>query len=151
DELVRQAQIDSLTGLANRRHFDAELDRLLQEESPGHLALLVLDLDNFKGVNDTLGHAAGDVLLQTVATRLVNSVRLGDLVARLGGDEFVIVLPRLRDSSDATRVMEAVQLALDVPVIAGGWTLTASASIGLAVAPGDGTTVRQLLRTADEA
>jgi diguanylate cyclase (GGDEF)-like protein len=151
DELFRQARLDPLTGVANRRHFDSELHRILHDSVGDHTGVLLIDLDNFKGINDSLGHDAGDALLQTVAARLQGVVRSGDVVARYGGDEFVLILPRLRNASDAARVMNDIQRALDVPVTVQGWTLPASASIGVAVSPIDGDTSRELLRAADAA
>jgi diguanylate cyclase (GGDEF)-like protein len=149
DELVRQARLDPLTNVANRRSFDTELDRVLDDRRNDHVGVLLIDLDNFKGINDTLGHGAGDELLQTVASRLTNAVRADDTVARFGGDEFVIVLPALRQPPDAARIMDEIQRALDTPVTIRGWTVPASASIGVAVSPDDGRNASDLLRAAD--
>jgi diguanylate cyclase (GGDEF)-like protein len=98
-ELATLAARDSLTGLANRRAFEIELARHFQPT--GLLALLLVDPDNFKGVNDNLGHHAGDAVLQVAAERMMSCIRGGDTVARLGGDEFAILLPNITDVTDA--------------------------------------------------
>jgi diguanylate cyclase (GGDEF)-like protein len=142
---------DSLTGLPNRAFFRQHLDlELRQAERRGGrgLALLCVDLDNFKAVNDTLGHPVGDELLRAVAIRLGASV--GDaMVARLGGDEFIIILSR-RDAHEAAGAISARLIAaLAEPFQVGGHELTAGASIGIAMAPGDGQDADTLLKHAD--
>ena len=148
--LRRQAATDALTGLANRVAFLDRVDRDLHHPDPARRpALLFLDLDGFKAVNDSLGHAAGDDLLVAVAGRLASCVRDGDLVARLGGDEFAVLL-RAAAAADAEQVAERLRVALTEPVTLGGRTVDARASIGGAVAePGD--TVAVLLHRADTA
>ncbi len=148
--LRRQATTDALTGLANRAAFFDCVDLDLQDPDPSRRpALLFLDLDGFKAVNDNLGHAAGDDLLVAVARRLASCVRDGDVVARLGGDEFAVLL-RAAGAVDAERVAERLRLALTEPVSLGGRAVDARASIGGAVAePGD--TVAVLLHRADTA
>jgi diguanylate cyclase (GGDEF)-like protein len=148
--LRRQAATDPLTSLANRAAF---LDRVhldLQVPDPRRRpALLFLDLDGFKAINDSLGHAAGDDLLVAVAGRLASCVRDGDVVARLGGDEFAVLL-RAAGAVDAERVANRLRVALAEPVSLGGRAVDAQASIGGAVAePGD--TVAVLLHRADTA
>ena len=148
--LRRQAATDALTGLANRASF---LDRvaleLQDDDASRRPALLFLDLDGFKAVNDGLGHAAGDDLLVAVAGRLASCVRDGDVVARLGGDEFAVLL-RAAGAVDAERVADRLRLALDEPVSLSGRAVDARASIGGAVSqPGD--TVAVLLHRADTA
>ncbi|WP_305787202.1 putative bifunctional diguanylate cyclase/phosphodiesterase [Symbioplanes lichenis] len=128
-QLREQAATDALTRLANRDRFNAELDLLRDEE---HTVLLI-DLDDFKTVNDTMGHAAGDALLVAVAARLRTTVRSSDLVARLGGDEFAIVMPRT-GAEDAGHVATNLLLALAQPIPVQQHSLVARASIGVAAA-----------------
>ena len=116
------------------------------------VALLFLDLDGFKAVNDALGHSAGDELLQVVADRLRGRLRRGDLLARLGGDEFLVGLPSLDPATaraEAEQVAAALQAALLEPVPLGGTTVQVSASIGASVHPEDGAEFGPLLHTAD--
>jgi diguanylate cyclase (GGDEF)-like protein len=145
--LRHQALFDGLTGLANRTHFHEEVTATLAAATPGTVSLLLIDLDGFKGVNDTLGHAAGDALLKGVAAKLSASVRGCDLVARLGGDEFAVLL---RDcaADDADNTSRRILAALTEPVAVGDAEICANASIGVACAePGDD--VESLLRDAD--
>jgi len=153
EHLLHLAQYDALTDLPNRVLL---LDRLaqlakatLREQFKG--AVLFLDLDRFKEVNDTLGHAAGDVLLQTVARRLVNNVRSADTVARLGGDEFVVILSQVHRAADAARVAQKLLAAISTPVVLYDRELSVSASIGLCIFPDDGTDAPELIRHADAA
>lgn len=129
--IADRATHDPLTGLANRTLFGERLARMLGNGSPA--AVLALDLNGFKQVNDTLGHAAGDVVLVQVAERLQSSVRHGDMVARLGGDEFAILIEGRAEQADqvAARVMEG----FEVPIVAGGRAVAVGVSIGIAVAP----------------
>jgi diguanylate cyclase (GGDEF)-like protein len=143
--LREQAAVDGLTKLSNRTHFSDEMSRVLTtaEES----AVLLIDLDDFKTINDTMGHAAGDALLVVVATRLREAVRAGDIVARLGGDEFAILLPGA-DMDDAGRVADEILRRLATPTEVQQHTVVTRASIGLAVArPGDAPSI--LLSSAD--
>jgi diguanylate cyclase (GGDEF)-like protein len=145
--LRHQALFDGLTGLANRTHFHEEVTATLAAAAPGTVSLLLIDLDGFKGVNDTLGHAAGDALLVGVAAKLSASVRGCDLVARLGGDEFAVLL-RDCGSDDADNTSRRILTALTEPVPVGDTEICANASIGVASAePGDD--VEALLRDAD--
>ncbi|HJV25590.1 MAG TPA: diguanylate cyclase [Aromatoleum sp.] len=149
----RQAHLDGLTGVANRALFRDRLEQAVaraRRHSEG-LALLFVDLDRFKQVNDTLGHAAGDALLQSVAKRLQGSVRAEDTVARLGGDEFCLILPDLPHRGDATIVAQKILDILDAPHVLGGRALAIAASIGIARFPEDGETADELLRNADGA
>jgi diguanylate cyclase (GGDEF)-like protein len=144
---------DPLTGLLNGRGLLEEASRLLAkagDERP--LALLVIDLSEFKTVNDTLGHLAGDTLLQQVATALKAAVRPEDLVVRLGGDEFAILLTDLHGAKNAQKRADALLRELrDAPFAVGGVELVVDASIGVALAPQHGTIVADLLRRADVA
>ncbi|MCY7366203.1 MAG: EAL domain-containing protein [Frankiaceae bacterium] len=147
--LARLALGDPLTGLANRAALLQRLEDLLDARVP--LALLFLDLDRFKVVNDSLGHSAGDELLRTVAGRLAGACRDGDLVARLGGDEFVVVAARL-DEAGAVQLAGRVQRVLAAPVEVSGHELVASASLGIVVHDGstdDERDAEALLRDAD--
>ena len=148
-----QALHDELTGLPNRKLLLRRCEVALAEasRSSGVAGFLLLDLDGFKEVNDTLGHPAGDQLLQTVAHRLTHSVRPGDLVARLGGDEFAVLLPVIRSAATAREVAARLRAALSEPFRLDGMTLAVEASIGIAVYPGDATDVEQLMQRADVA
>jgi diguanylate cyclase len=161
--IVRLAYFDTLTGLPNRVQSHNRLVGALQaaKEKGGNLAVLYLDLDNFKRVNDTLGHAVGDELLCVVADRLrsslrygndstagSNSARVGD-IARLGGDEFMVLLPNLRGTVDAGSVAERLILALREPMQLASNSLVVTPSIGIAIYPQDGTDAETLLRNAD--
>lgn len=144
---------DALTGLGNRRHFDQVLTRSLSnaQRAQNRFGLIALDLNDFKPVNDRLGHAAGDALLQSVARRLQESVREGDFCARLGGDEFALLLFGPIDPASLARVTEHLRERLQTeyhldPVQA---AVRASASIGWAVYPDDGTDFANLMGVAD--
>jgi len=154
DRLRHEALHDALTGLANRVRLEATLVEGLQRysrgQSPG-LALLLMDLDRFKEVNDTLGHLHGDLLLREVGQRLVRTVPHGALVARLGGDEFAIVLPDVADDEAAVAVARSLLVALEVPTTIEDVRLEIGASIGVSLAPAHGSEVGQLLKCADVA
>jgi diguanylate cyclase (GGDEF)-like protein len=153
-ETVRhQASHDALTGLPNRVLFLDRLQRALPDARPGaHLAVLFCDLDRFKQVNDTLGHAAGDELLRQVAARLAGVVRPGDTVGRLSGDEFAILLPDLVEPADADGLAGRVVACFDEPFRLEGRDVTVGTSVGVAVLrPGPEATAEQLLREADAA
>ncbi|MBZ9752106.1 EAL domain-containing protein [Deinococcus sp. HMF7604] len=149
EALSYRATHDALTGLANRAHFQAELERAVQAASPAPFGVLFIDLDRFKQVNDTLGHEVGDELLKAVAGQLRGAVRSGDLVARMGGDEFTILLRSLREPRDAERVAHKILNALAQPLLVCGHTLQVTGSIGVAVAPRDGQDVGTLQKHAD--
>jgi diguanylate cyclase (GGDEF)-like protein len=141
---------DSLTGLPNRAFFHRHLDLELQQSAhrEGKLALLSLDLDNFKAVNDTLGHPVGDALLREVGARLRACV--GDsLVARLGGDEFTIILSHHRADERPEQVAQRITASLARPFALAGQDLTVGASIGIAISPADGIDADTLLKNAD--
>jgi diguanylate cyclase (GGDEF)-like protein len=152
-ELERQANYDPLTGLANRNLL---MDRLAQSSiharRAGRMAaVLVMDLDRFKTVNDSLGHSHGDLLLREVARRLLACVREGDTVARLGGDEFVVVLADLAAVGDVVPLARKILAAVAQPTRLGGHELNAGVSIGVSVYPRDGAGADELLRHADTA
>ena len=150
-ELERLAFTDELTGLSNRKQFETTLDSIEQQSrrTGGVFALLYVDLDNFKGINDTFGHSAGDQVLRDVAATLKSRVRETDMVARWGGDEFVILLTNLQHSVLVSEVCEkliagvsALKAPSDVPI---------SASIGVALYPADAQTIEELHQCADGA
>jgi diguanylate cyclase (GGDEF)-like protein/PAS domain S-box-containing protein len=148
-----RANHDALTKLHNRAFFRTQLDKSLalarRRETP--LALLFLDLDGFKPINDKLGHAAGDFLLQETAARLVQCVRSSDLVARLGGDEFVILLMTLTHARDAETVAEKVLARVSAPLPYEGHLLHVTASVGIGLYPDDAADAERLIAAADEA
>ncbi len=151
-QLTWQAFHDPLTNLANRSLFRERVDRALSQRStsPGSVAVLFLDLDNFKTVNDSMGHAAGDQLLFEVGRRLLNATRGCDTVARLGGDEFAILIDNVRAAADCVRVAERIQLSMQQPVPLDGAEVTVSTSIGIVHDAGD-ETADDMLRNADVA
>lgn len=144
---------DPLTGLPNRHRLRSQLDTALAEarDTGASMALLYLDLDGFKAANDTWGHEGGDALLREVAQRLHKTLRQGDAVARVGGDEFVVLLPGCSAGDAAQAIADTVRAALRVPYRIGEHDVILSASIGIAVYPGDGATSDALLRQADKA
>jgi diguanylate cyclase (GGDEF)-like protein/PAS domain S-box-containing protein len=151
-ELEHQAFHDALTGLPNRSLFGDRLEHAHQRlaRGPGWYAVLMLDLDNFKTVNDGLGHAAGDALLVEVSRRLATWVRAGDTAARLGGDEFAILLEDLADPAGATGAADGIRDAFRVPFRVGGRVLTITATIGVATSSGSGAAT-DAVRNADAA
>jgi diguanylate cyclase (GGDEF)-like protein len=150
-KLVHQAFHDSLTGLANRALFRDRVDHALARSARGErVAVLFLDLDNFKSVNDTLGHVEGDRLLQMVATRLLKASRGCDTVARIGGDEFAILLEDVHHVDDALVVVTRIMESMRQPVALRGREVTISPSIGIAHARG-AEQVDELMRNADVA
>ena len=143
-----------MTQLPNRLAFESQLTLSIRvaERDHAQLALMLIDLDHFKTVNDTLGHQVGDELLKSVAQRLSQSVRASDIVARLGGDEFVVVLPEIDSPTMASAIAGKIQRALaDVSHSVGAHTLYATPSIGISLFPADGCDGQTLLRNADMA
>ncbi|MDZ4255967.1 MAG: diguanylate cyclase [Sulfuritalea sp.] len=150
-QLQALAHTDTLTGLANRLLFDARLEQSLQlaRRSRGQIALLLVDLDNFKAINDGYGHAIGDEVLRIAAQRFRAALREVDTVARLGGDEFVIVLTGLSGSADAERMAEKILGAIHEPMRVLGLPLEITVSIGIAMFSGSDLSGPELLRRAD--
>ena len=153
DQLYQQVRTDPLTGLPNRFLF---MERLEQEIAQAYrddrtLALLFIDLDRFKGINDSLGHAAGDELLRQAAARLRQCVREGDTVARLGGDEFTIIVSSIDSSSAVATVARHAIDALSKPFVIDQVESVVSASIGITMYPSDGNSAEDLMRNADTA
>lgn len=147
------ANHDALTGLPNRRLLQENLDRQISSSSKDKqlFAVMYMDLDGFKKVNDTLGHDCGDELLQHVARRLKTTIRASDIVARIGGDEFIIVLPQLHDMHIATHVAGALVESISKPYAIKGQSVRVSASIGISFYPRNGTSASDLLDLADQA
>jgi diguanylate cyclase (GGDEF)-like protein len=149
--LNEHARTDELTGLANRLRLYERLSAALTDAPAANTAVLLLDLDRFKAVNDTLGHHAGDRLLAEIAARLRRAVEPHRLVARLGGDEFAVLIPRMRDDGEPERVASAVQRVIREPITFETVPIAVSASIGIVIAPEHGTDPNRLLRCADVA
>lgn len=152
-KLAHLAHHDFLTGLPNRAHFFKILARSIARSgrSGAKLAVMFLDLDGFKKINDTLGHAAGDLLLQGVAQRLQETVRQSDVVARIGGDEFVLLLENVSGAENAAAVAQKIIANLATPFDLNGTPGRVTASIGIALYPQHGESTEELLRRADEA
>jgi diguanylate cyclase (GGDEF)-like protein/PAS domain S-box-containing protein len=152
DQLRHAAAHDPLTGLANRAQFMQRLEDALSLEADGPLVgVLYVDLDDFKPVNDRLGHGAGDHVLREIAKRLQSVVREGDLVARLGGDEFTVVCPGVTDQRVLQAVAERLTAAVREPIPIGDEAVRISASVGMAVAPPGQCSIDVLLDAADSA
>lgn len=152
EKLAHMAQFDSLTNLPNRALFSDRLQQAISEAIRNwtRLALLFIDLDHFKTVNDTCGHSVGDFLLQEVAQRLQTCVRKSDTVGRIAGDEFVIVLPGIEDDQYALAVAEKIRHSLSQPFDLDGYQCQAiSCSIGIAIYPDHGSNEIELTRNAD--
>ncbi len=152
----RQAYHDALTGLPNRRYMieklDNELSRATRHKFKG--ALIFIDLDNFKGLNDSMGHPAGDKLLMDVSRRMISQIRSEDTLARMGGDEFVLLLPELERSAvqtafKAEQIAEKIRASIIIPYDLSGTEFTVTASLGICIFPDDGTTSEELLRHSD--
>jgi len=153
EAIWKQANFDALTGLPNRRMFN---DRLRQEMKKScrdllPMALVFIDLDGFKAVNDTLGHDYGDILLKQVAERLLQCVRNSDTVARLGGDEFTVILAELKETSDVVRIVQEILVNMAAPFKLGPEVVEISASIGITLYPEDADDAETLIKNADQA
>lgn len=152
EQITHQAFHDALTGLPNRSLLADRLDRALtraKRHGDAQYAVLMIDLDKFKGINDTLGHLAGDVLLKEVARRLSSCVRSMDTVARLGGDEFAIILEELRAKKEVMAVVERIGTTLGKPLNLCGTTVTIGASIGIVLRTREYASAEDILRDAD--
>jgi diguanylate cyclase (GGDEF)-like protein len=150
-EKEHQALHDWLTGLPNRRLFHLRVDEALSAGDRGVVAVMLMDLDRFKDINDTLGHHIGDVLLEEVAVRLLETLHGRAVVARLGGDEFALMVAGVAGEDEATGVAGEVVRALERPFAIQGFSLSVSASIGLALSPAHGDAAAVLLQRADVA
>jgi diguanylate cyclase (GGDEF)-like protein len=148
-QLARQAFRDPLTELGNRKLFMDHATDALVDADDTMTAVILFDLDGFKEVNDTYGHATGDELLRTAAERLSANVRTNDTVARLGGDEFVVLLPRLVDDQIADTVANRILRDLSQPLVVGDTVLTIPASAGISLTRGSGMAVDDMMREAD--
>ena len=155
EQTIRQLSLrDPLTGLANRRFMHEHEKHLIAgaKRSGKQMAVLAIDLDDFKAVNDRFGHAAGDEVIVTSAERMKQLLRESDVIARFGGDEFVIVLGQVDDTEAAREVARRVVESLSQPIsLAGGGTAQIGASVGIAMCCTDGETLDDLLKKADAA
>ncbi len=153
EQLFYQANYDALTALPNRLYFRDQLARRFAQaqRDPQPFALLFIDLDNFKRINDREGHAVGDDVLRQTAERLKQCVRETDTVTRLGGDEFTIILPQIRSARDSESVAAHVIESMAAPFVVAGSEQFLNASIGIAIYPADGASADELLRNADTA
>lgn len=153
EKLYRQAHFDFLTGLPNRQLFNDRLEQHIihARRKNEKAALLYIDLDRFKNINDSLGHASGDLLLRTVAERMRNCVRETDTVSRLGGDEFVILLSNVSSPKDAGYIAEHIISEISRPYIIGGREIFINSSVGIVIYPENGKDNKELLAHADAA
>ncbi|MDQ1315260.1 MAG: hypothetical protein QG662_1369 [Pseudomonadota bacterium] len=154
DELIwKQANFDTLTGLPNRHMFHDRLEQEIKkaDRTDLEIALLFIDLDKFKEVNDTLGHTMGDILLKEAARRIGDCVRETDTVSRLGGDEFTVILAELDDTGSIERIAENIRQSLAIPFRLEHEMAYISASIGITLYPSDATDVDDLVKNADQA
>gem|GEM_PF-492483 len=152
-KLAQQAKQDPLTGLGNRALLEEELDRLLLRGKRTRIgfALLYIDLDYFKQINDSFGHGLGDLLLAVIANRLRRTMREEDLITRIGGDEFVALLHDVQDPNDAALIASKIIHTLSEPITLSGHHLLISASVGIAIHPEHGQSATELLQHADQA
>ena len=152
-DLVKRSEFDLLTGIHNRFSLERRIDLAIEtaRQSAGIFGLLYIDLNDFKQINDQLGHHTGDLYLKEVVLRMKNQIRPCDTLARLGGDEFAVVLPNVRDRDDVEEVMLRLGSSFTLPFTLEDCTFYGTASIGSAIYPADGNTRDSLLRTADGA
>ena len=150
EKIAHLAHYDALTDLPNRVLFREQIERELRKANQGEqFALLYIDIDEFKGINDSLGHHVGDELLKTVATRIRGCIKPGDLIARLGGDEFAVIQTAIGSTAEVENFVARVYEAIRQPCQCLGHQLSTDASIGIALAPRDGTELDQLIKHAD--
>jgi diguanylate cyclase (GGDEF)-like protein/PAS domain S-box-containing protein len=150
EKIAHLAHYDSLTDLPNRVLFRERIERELKKAAEGHqFALFYIDIDEFKGINDSLGHHVGDELLKTVASRIRGCLKEGDLIARLGGDEFAVVQTAIGSADEAADLIARIHAAIRQPYQCLGHHLSTDASIGIALAPQDGVDHDQLIKNAD--
>lgn len=152
-QIEHQAHYDSLTDLPNRSLFSDRLEQAIKlaHRQQEKLAVLFIDLDKFKPVNDTYGHAIGDILLQQVAQRMHDCLRESDTVGRIGGDEFLVLLPHVEATAGSTQIAEKLRQAISSPYRINGIDIHISCSIGIALYPEHGNTVLELIQAADQA
>lgn len=153
ERLTYLAQYDSLTALPNRSLFHDRLDQSMARtrRSKGRLALMFLDLDRFKEINDSHGHAIGDAVLQAVARLFTESFRDVDTIARLGGDEFTVIVDQINDMEQVATVAERIRTTLSAPLILSGTEIFVTASIGIAIYPANGASLEEMIKAADAA
>ena len=149
DQIKQLAHFDALTDLPNRKLFREQLTRKLANANDENFALLYLDIDEFKNINDSLGHPVGDEFLKLLATRLKGCIRKNDFVARLGGDEFAIIMSNVDSEADAVAFVEKIRRCIQAPFECLGHHLLSDASIGVAIAPINGSDIDQLIKNAD--
>ncbi len=152
-DLWDKAHLDKLTGLCNRHMFDMTLSHAISSarRHEAQLAVLFVDLDNFKVINDTYGHKAGDDVLQEIASRLKRCQRSSDTLARYGGDEFTLLLENIDDINSVTQVAQRIIDECAIPIVSDGWSASVSASVGISLFPNDALELRELLSFADRA
>lgn len=153
ENLKHQAYFDSLTGIPNRTLFldRSEIALNQAKRSDDGLAIIFIDLDEFKELNDTLGHDAGDVMLKTVAERFINCARKSDTVSRRGGDEFTILMPRIKNIEDAVKLAERILDSNKNPISIKKNMVFPKTSIGISIYPEDGDSIETLINNADKA
>jgi diguanylate cyclase (GGDEF)-like protein len=150
EKIAHMAHYDALTSLPNRVLFRERLEQALKAIRPGEqLAVMYIDIDEFKSVNDALGHQIGDELLKSIADRLRSCLRETDVAARLGGDEFAVIQTAVRSQTETMQLLAAIYQAIREPMECAGHLITTDASIGIALAPSDGLDLDELLRNAD--
>ena len=147
----RFAYHDELTGLPNRRLLRDRFNQIVHRGIRHHerVAMLFIDLDDFKSINDTFGHAVGDSVLEEVATRLTDCIRASDTACRYGGDEFIVLLPEIKGQENVNMVAAKISAKLAVPYVVGCSTITNTASLGTAVGPVDGCELADLVDASD--
>lgn len=151
DDLSRNARFDALTGIPNRRETVKELERRLPLDEHRSTAVFFIDLDKFKAVNDSYGHAVGDEVLKVSASRLRNCIRPEDFLGRLAGDEFIIILSHSNNEAVIKRILESIGNAFSLPQICLGYEVAITATVGIALAPEHGNQAEQLIQHADTA